>query len=366
MAAARLAGADARGRPTETGGARLWVPAGLPRAEVLGPSADLRGDRDLPVLIVAGRDLAGGGRRADQRSGRRRDGGGTRRRRRVPDPPLAHHTVALLNRGTPGCLAGTDGTLHIGLMRGSSAWPAGVWIDGEQRTAPDGSSFAWQHWSHTFEYALAAGEGGWREAGFTVAGQEYNRDLIACEGGGPAGPLAGRRQPVRRHRPRGDARRAEAAREPAGAGRPGPPRRAGGVTVRLRDAGRGPGPAAARKPRLRKPGLRTARRRAAPAGSPAAGLPSAGPLAAGGPAAGTAARVHLFTAPGTARLTSLLEDAEGPPLPLVDGVAEAVVTAAGTVTLALARVQGRARGGWAGGGWAGDGWADGERARPAG
>ena len=46
--------------------------------------------------------------------------------------------------------------------------------------------------------------------------------------------------------------------------------------------------------------------------------------------------MRLFTAPGTARLTSLLEDADGPPLPLVDGAAEAVVPAAGTVTLALA------------------------------
>src|SRR5262249_2560714 len=89
-------------------------------------------------------------------------------------------------------------------------------------------------------------------------------------------------------------------------GRPGPPRREDGVTVRLRDADRGPGPAAAGHP------------------------------AAGGPAGAPPARVRLFTAPGTARLTSLLEDADGPPLPLVDGAAEAVVPAAGTVTLALA------------------------------
>ena len=41
-----------------TGGARFWVPAGRPRAEVFGPGADVRGDRDLPVLIVAGPDLA--------------------------------------------------------------------------------------------------------------------------------------------------------------------------------------------------------------------------------------------------------------------------------------------------------------------
>ena len=34
-------------------GARLWVPAGQPRAAAFAPSADLRGPRDLPVLIVA-------------------------------------------------------------------------------------------------------------------------------------------------------------------------------------------------------------------------------------------------------------------------------------------------------------------------
>ena len=57
--AARLAGADdTQAGRAGTGGARFWVPAGRPRAEVFGPGADVRGDRDLPVLIVAGPDLA--------------------------------------------------------------------------------------------------------------------------------------------------------------------------------------------------------------------------------------------------------------------------------------------------------------------
>ena len=106
------------------------------------------------------------------------------------DAPLAGQSVALLNRGTPGCAVSPDGTLHLSLMRCCSSWPAGVWIDGDKRTAPDGSSFAWQHWSHTFEYALAAGQGDWRDAGFSAAGTEYNHDLITCEGGGPAAALA--------------------------------------------------------------------------------------------------------------------------------------------------------------------------------
>ena len=149
--------------------------------------------------------------------------------------------MALLNRGTPSSLVTPDGTLHIALMRASSAWPAGVWIDGTRRTVPDGSSFAWQHWSHEFRYALAAGAGDWRDAGFVVAGQEYNHDLLACETGRHDGPLPpsaslaevstpGRARPaalLSALKPRGN---------PLAGGLPGRPRREAGVTVRLRDA----------------------------------------------------------------------------------------------------------------------------------
>jgi alpha-mannosidase len=277
------------------GGGRVWVPAGRPRERVFGPGADVRGDRDLPVLIITGSDLAaavtalagdlaGPVIEADCAGG-------------SPDPPLAAHCVALLNRGTPSSLVAPDGTLHIALMRASSAWPAGVWIDGERRTVPDGSSFAWQHWSHTFEYALVAGAGDWRDAGFTAAGQEYNHDLLACETGVHPGPLPAAASlcevtgpaMLTALKPRGN---------PLASGRPSRPRRADGVTVRLRDAGGRPAP-------------------------DADGLPT------------SPARVRLFTGLGSARLTSLLEDADGSPLPLVDGAAEAAVPAAGMVTLAL-------------------------------
>src|SRR5580704_7913495 len=40
------------------GWARLWVPAAISREQAFRPGADLRGARDLPVLIVAGGDLA--------------------------------------------------------------------------------------------------------------------------------------------------------------------------------------------------------------------------------------------------------------------------------------------------------------------
>jgi len=61
-------------------------------------------------------------------------------------------------------------------------------MDGDKRTVPDGSSFAWQHWSHTFEYAFTAGSGDWRTAGFPVAGQEYRHELLTCETDLHAGP----------------------------------------------------------------------------------------------------------------------------------------------------------------------------------
>ena len=165
--------------------ARLWVPGSRNRADAFGPDADVRGPGDLPVLVLAG-DLAAAvagltGDLADAvvDAGDPVNG-------EVGPVPLADRSVAVLNRGTPGCVVTPDGTLHLSLMRSCSAWPSGIWIDGDCRTAPDGSSFAWQHWSHTFEYALASGPGDWRAAGFSLAAEDYNHDLLTVPGAGPA------------------------------------------------------------------------------------------------------------------------------------------------------------------------------------
>ena len=159
--------------------ARLWVPATRSRAERAAPDADLRGPRDLPVLIVAGTDLAAAinALRADLAAGGL---AAVTAGELAAEDALADGAVALFNRGTPGGVVDSGGTLWMSLMRACSAWPSGVWIDGDQRTAPDGSSFAWQHWSHTFEYALAfTGSADWRSAGFSAAAEDYNHDLIA-------------------------------------------------------------------------------------------------------------------------------------------------------------------------------------------
>ncbi len=57
LAALGPAGTGAAARLAAPGGARVWVPAARPRAEVFTANADVRGDRDLPVLIVSGPDL---------------------------------------------------------------------------------------------------------------------------------------------------------------------------------------------------------------------------------------------------------------------------------------------------------------------
>jgi alpha-mannosidase len=267
-----------------------WVPAARTRREAFAPGADLRGALDLPVLVVTGRDLpaAIAAVTADLADAvlEARDAGG---RGAGPDE-LAGHCVALLNRGTPGSLVTPDGTLNISLMRSCSAWPCGVWIDGDRRATPDGSSFAWQHWSHTFEYALAAGPGDWREAGFPLAGLDYNRDLLACETGLHDGPLP--------------AAASLAAAEPATAvvsalkprGNPlapdAQPSPREGVTVRLRDIS--------------------------------------------GRTAPSAAAVRLFTGVSAARRSGPLEEADGPALRLDAGAAIAELPAAGTVTIVLA------------------------------
>ena len=210
-------------------------------------------------------------------------------------PDLAGYSVALLNRGTPGSLVAPDGTMHISLMRSCSAWPCGVWIDGDARTTPDGTSFAWQHWSHTFEYALAAGPGDWRTAGFPLAGLDYNHDLLATVTGLHGGPLPGRASLASAEpatavlsalKPRGN---------PLAAGRPGTPDRAASVIVRLRDVSGGTGQATA------------------------------------------LARLH----PGLAAASTagLVDEAAGAPLPLRGGAAEVPLPMAGSATLALTPQQ---------------------------
>ncbi|MGB8405165.1 MAG: NEW3 domain-containing protein [Mycobacterium sp.] len=168
-------------RRLATGAARLWVPAEADLLKRWVPGADLRDVRALPVLIVAGRaavadliaDLADGEISVEQESVA---GAG----------PFESRTVAVLNRGVPGFAVEPDGVLHTSLMRSCTGWPSGTWIDPPRRTAPDGSNFQLQHWTHTFDYAIAAGDGDWRTAAMVGRSAEYSQPLIGVHTDHPA------------------------------------------------------------------------------------------------------------------------------------------------------------------------------------
>lgn len=159
------------------GRARVWVPATAPLADHWVPGADLRPVRALPVLVVAGselevavesvvEDLADFEIAVDQHAP-------------AGLQPFEARTVAVLNRGMPGFAVDSDGTLHTSLMRSCSGWPSGTWIDPPRRTAPDGSNFQLQHWTHTFEYAVVSGDGDWRDAAIPARSAEFSRPPLA-------------------------------------------------------------------------------------------------------------------------------------------------------------------------------------------
>ncbi len=99
------------------------------------------------------------------------------------------YTVAVLNRGLPGFNVEAGGQLYLSLMRSCSGWPSGVWIDPPRRAVPDGSNFQFQHWTHTFEYAITGTAGDWRKGRLVQAGHDFNNRLVARVYEGDAGDL---------------------------------------------------------------------------------------------------------------------------------------------------------------------------------
>lgn len=173
LGAADASYADELGRQLVRGQARVWVPADADLVASWVPDADLRGLRALPVLIVAGpgalaaliEDLADAQVTVEQQA-------------LAETGPFESRTVAVFNRGVPGFAVESDGVLHTSLMRSCTGWPSGTWIDPPRRTVPDGSNFQLQHWSHTFDYAVAAGDGDWRVSAMPGRSAEYGQPLI--------------------------------------------------------------------------------------------------------------------------------------------------------------------------------------------
>ncbi|MFI7630973.1 glycoside hydrolase family 38 N-terminal domain-containing protein [Microbispora rosea] len=175
--------AELRARLGAEGRARLWVPADEPLEKVWVPGADLTGLRDLPVLVVCGEGAVGElvADLADAAVEVVTDA-------EPADAVLDDYTIGLVNRGIPGFAVDPSGALHVSLMRSCTGWPSGVWIDPPRRTAPDGSGFQLQHWTHTFECSLVAAPGDWRAADLVRLGHDVNHPLAATVGrDGPAG-----------------------------------------------------------------------------------------------------------------------------------------------------------------------------------
>jgi alpha-mannosidase len=164
----------------DTGRAKVWVPAAAPLAAGWVPGADLRDSRALPVLVIASRDDAELGPAIASVADDLVDAEIVVHQQAPADMQrFESRTVALLNRGVPSFAVEADGTLHTALMRSCTGWPSGVWIDEPRRTAPDGSNFQLQHWTHAFDYALVCGEGDWRHAEIPARSTEFAHPLLA-------------------------------------------------------------------------------------------------------------------------------------------------------------------------------------------
>ncbi|KOG30611.1 glycoside hydrolase family 38 N-terminal domain-containing protein [Streptomyces resistomycificus] len=180
----------------ERGVAAVWVAPRAGLREEWVPGADLRDLERLPLLVVAGAGPEDDAKAVDALIADLDDfgvtataaGGGEAL---PPGDAWDGRGFAVLNRGTPGCVVTASGDLYMSLMRSCTGWPSGIWVDPPRRTAPDGSAFQLQRWSHTFEYAVVAGEGDWRELRLPARGHEFNHPLTARpRNGADASPLA--------------------------------------------------------------------------------------------------------------------------------------------------------------------------------
>ncbi|MET9906195.1 NEW3 domain-containing protein [Streptomyces sp. NPDC006476] len=178
------AGRELRRQVAEGGVAAVWVAPRAGLREEWVPGADLRDLERLPLLVIAGADADGDAKAVDALVADLDDavvtataaGGGEAL---PPGDAWDGRGFAVLNRGTPGCVITSSGDLHMSLMRSCTGWPSGVWVDPPRRTAPDGSGFQLQRWSHTFEYAVVAGQGDWRQQQLPRRGHEFNHPLTA-------------------------------------------------------------------------------------------------------------------------------------------------------------------------------------------
>lgn len=178
------AGRELKRQLAERGVAAVWVAPRASLREEWVPGADLRDLERLPLLVVAGARPEDDAKAVDALITDLDDatvtatsaGGGEAL---PPGDAWDGRTFAILNKGTPGCVVTSSGDLYMSLMRSCTGWPSGIWVDPPRRTTPDGSGFQLQRWSHTFDYAVVAGAGDWREVRLPQAGHAFNHPLTA-------------------------------------------------------------------------------------------------------------------------------------------------------------------------------------------
>lgn len=191
LASTGAAGTTLRETAARDGVSVGWVASRHPDRAMDVPSADVTGVLDLPSLVIVITDPAKGAATvADLVRGWRETAAAN-----VPagpwtgQEPFENRTVALINAGTVGAVVDPTGVAHVSLLRSSTGFPAGYWVDGDPRTAPDGSSFQSQHWSHDYRLALCAGAGDWRDLRLTRIGHDFNNPLSAVRTTAHDGPL---------------------------------------------------------------------------------------------------------------------------------------------------------------------------------
>ncbi|MFI7405079.1 NEW3 domain-containing protein [Streptomyces sp. NPDC049541] len=258
------AGRELQRQLAEGGVAAVWVAPRASLREEWVPGADLRDLERLPLLVVAGTDAEGDAKAVDALIADLDDatvtataaGGGEAL---PPGDAWDGRGFAVLNRGTPGCVVTSSGDLYMSLMRSCTGWPSGIWVDPPRRTAPDGSGFQLQRWSHTFEYAVVGGEGDWREQQLPRLGHEFNHPLSARVRRPSEGPSLPRELSLLRLEPAGevllDALKPAGSPLARGSVAPADPER--GVVVRMHEVNGRPVRARVHGPRPWTRGART-------------------------------------------------------------------------------------------------------------
>ncbi|MEU8567378.1 NEW3 domain-containing protein [Streptomyces pathocidini] len=185
-ALSRTPGAESalREQLARDGAARLWLAPRRSLREEWVADADLRDLGRLPLLVVAGATAEGDAKAVADlvtdledaviEAAAYGDSPGA-----APEDDWDGASLAVLNRGMPGFAVDTSGDLHLSLMRSCTGWPSGIWIDPPRRTAPDGSAFQLQHWTHAFDYSVVGGEGDWRDLELPRHGHAFNHPLTA-------------------------------------------------------------------------------------------------------------------------------------------------------------------------------------------